>query len=187
MSGITPSQTVGPYFAYGLTPKDYGRRELVTNDLTAPDVMGARIRIEGRVLDGDGAAVSDAMIEIWQADAAGRYAQRANSSFKGFGRTGTDTQGHFAFTTIKPGPVAGPDGATQAPHIAVIVFARGVLRHLYTRIYFPEDAPAHAGDAVLKAVPADRRATLIARATGANTYGFDINLQGPDETVFFES
>ncbi|HEX2652608.1 MAG TPA: protocatechuate 3,4-dioxygenase subunit alpha, partial [Xanthobacteraceae bacterium] len=134
MSGITPSQTVGPYFAYGLTPgKDYDWSAAIENNLVTPDVSGERIRIEGRVFDGNGAVVSDAMIEIWQADGAGRYAhpsdQRAlpNSAFKGFGRCGTDAKGVFSFETIKPGSVPGSDGKPQAPHIAVVIFARGML------------------------------------------------------------
>ncbi len=146
MAGITPSQTVGPFFAPALTPgKEYPWHQPIGNDLITPDASGERIRIEGRVLDGDGAPVSDAMIEIWQADAAGRYAhpadkQRPNAKFTGFGRAGTDAEGRFSFRTIKPGAVAGPDGKPQAPHILVAVFARGLPRHAYTRIYFSDEA-----------------------------------------------
>jgi len=193
-NGITPSQTVGPYFAYGLTPGDkYDWNDAFSNNLITPDVTGERIRVEGRVFDGDGAVVPDCMLEIWQADAQGRFAdpqdKRAlpNASFRGFGRTGTSKDGGYAFDTIKPGPVPDPDGKPQAPHISVAVFARGMLLHLYTRIYFEGEA-ANASDPVLALVPADRRATLIAtRTAGANgTYVLDIHLQGDKETVFFE-
>ena len=194
MAGITPSQTVGPFFAPALTPgKDYAWHQPVGNDLITPDASGERIRIEGRVLDSDGAPVNDAMTEIWQADAAGRYAhpadrQRPNAKFTGFGRAGTDAEGRYSFSTIKPGSVAGPDGKQQAPHIVVAVFSRGLPRHAYTRIYFADEA-ANAADPILALVPADRRATLIARReekNGAPVYVFDVKLQGENETVFFD-
>lgn len=182
---ITPSQTVGPFFAYCLTPQDYGVAPLVHADLVVPDAIGARIRIEGRVLDGEDAPVPDAMLEIWQADGAGRYPETAGGpGFGGFGRAGTDAQGRFAFATIKPGPVPGPDGTTQAPHLAVSVFARGLLTRLVTRIYFP-DEPANAEDPILARVPQARRGTLVAQGS-EGAYVFDIRLQGRDETVFFE-
>ena len=193
--GITPSQTVGPFFAYCLTPRGYDFSELVSNDLVTDDTSGERIRIEGRVFDGDGQPVTDAMIEIWQADAQGRYAHPAdgraapNARFRGFGRAGTDDEGRYGFTTVKPGPVPGPDGRLQAPHINVHVFARGVLRHMMTRIYFADEA-ANEADPILALVPADRRGTLVARRDGQHglpTYVFDIRLQGEDETVFFEA
>jgi protocatechuate 3,4-dioxygenase, alpha subunit len=193
MSGITPSQTVGPYFAFGLTPTDYDWNLAIGNDLVTADASGERIRIVGRVLDGDGAPVVDSMLEIWQADAGGRYAHPAderappNAAFKGFGRVGTDREGRFSFETIKPGAVPGPGGKPQAPHIAVVVFSRGMLTHVFTRIYFA-DEPANAADPILAAVPADRRPTLIARREdhgGQPTYLFDVRLQGDGETVFF--
>jgi protocatechuate 3,4-dioxygenase, alpha subunit len=194
MLGITPSQTVGPYFAYGLTPRDYGRAEIVTSNLLTPATLGQRIRIEGRVLDGDGAGIGDAMIEIWQADAGGFYAhpadqrRRSNVGFKGFGRCSTDGEGRYAFQTNKPGQVPGPGGTMQAPHITVGVFARGVLRRLATRLYFSDES-ANADDPILACVPtAERRATLIARrrdGAGDPAYVFDIRLQGEGETVFF--
>lgn len=193
MSGITPSQTVGPYFAFALTPTDYDWNVAISNNLVTPDASGERIRIVGRVLDGDGAPVGDSMLEIWQADAAGRYAhpadQRAppNAAFKGFGRVGTDREGRFCFETIKPGAVPGPGGALQAPHIAVVVFSRGMLTHVFTRIYFA-DEPANAADPILAMVPADRRPTLIARRENGGphpTWLFDVRLQGDGETVFF--
>jgi protocatechuate 3,4-dioxygenase alpha subunit len=193
--GISPSQTVGPFFAYCLTPKAYGYAEVITNDLLTEDAAGERIRIEGRVIDGDGQPVPDAMIEIWQADGQGRYAHPAdrralaNTRFKGFGRSDTDAQGRFRFATVKPGAVPGPNGGTQAPHVNVNVFARGMLRHAFTRIYF-EGEPGNASDPILALVPEDARGTLIARRatqSGEPTYTFDIHLQGKNETVFFEA
>ena len=192
--GITPSQTVGPFFAYGLTPAGrYEWNDAFTANLVTPDATGDRIRIEGRVFDGDGRPVSDCMLEIWQADAQGRFADpqdnRAlpNSKFRGFGRCGTGAIGEYAFDTIKPGQVPDPDGKPQAPHILVAIFARGMLLQNYTRIYLDTEA-ANAADPVLALVPAERRATLIARrAPGDNAvYHFDIHLQGDDETVFFD-
>lgn len=190
--GITPSQTVGPYFKYGLTPNgEYEWNDAFTGNLLTPDVSGERIRVEGKVYDGDGAVVVDCMLEIWQADTQGRFSdpqdKRAlpNSSFKGFGRCGTDKTGGYAFDTIKPGPVPDPDGKPQAPHILLAVFARGVLLHLYTRIYFDGEA-SNADDPVLAQVPADRRGTLTARKGAGSVYTFDIHLQGENETVFFD-
>jgi protocatechuate 3,4-dioxygenase, alpha subunit len=191
--GITPSQTVGPFFKYGLTPgSEYDWNDAFHNNLITPDTTGDRIRVEGKVFDGDGAAVPDAMLEIWQADAQGRFAdpkdKRAmpNASFRGFGRCGTTNAGEYAFETIKPGSVPDPDGKPQAPHILLAVFARGMLRHLYTRIYF-DDESGNAGDPVLALVPGDRRATLIARRqSGKPVYRLDLHLQGDDETVFFD-
>ena len=195
MSGITPSQTVGPFFKYGLTPDgQYEWNDAFTGNLVTSDASGERIRIEGRVFDGEGAPVPDAMLEIWQADAQGRFAdpqdKRAlpNAKFRGFGRSGTDANGTFVFDTIKPGPVPDPDGKPQAPHVLLAVFARGMLRHLYTRIYFADEA-ANAGDPVLALVPADRRATLIATRESGNgnaVYRLDLHLQGDNETVFFD-
>jgi protocatechuate 3,4-dioxygenase, alpha subunit len=191
--GITPSATVGPYFKYGLTPAGvYPVRDAFSSDVTTPDAQGERIRITGRVFDGDGKPMSDSMIEIWQADAAGRYAHprdggaKPNATFKGFGRADTDAEGRFGFDTIKPGSVAGPRGTKQAPHILVAVFARGMPKHVYTRIYFAEDAAAHATDPVLALVPAARRNTLIANRGTDGAYVFDIRIQGPNETVFFD-
>jgi protocatechuate 3,4-dioxygenase, alpha subunit len=192
MSGITPSQTVGPYFAIALTPGGYDWSPTVGNDLVTPDASGERIRIEGRVLDGDGNPVNDAMIEVWQADSAGRYAHPAdkranpNAAFKGFGRTGTDERGAYSFETIRPGAVAGSNGP-QAPHIVVAVFARGMLRQCYTRLYFSD--AKNDGDPVLGLVPQERRSTLVAQRRdggGHPVYRFDIRLQGEGETVFFD-
>jgi len=193
--GITPSQTVGPFFKYGLTPDGkYDWNDAFSNNLITPDASGERIRIEGRVFDGDGAVVPDAMLEIWQADAQGRFADpkdsRAlpNAAFRGFGRCGTDDNGAYAFDTVKPGQVPDVDGKPQAPHILLAIFARGMLLHLYTRIYF-DGEPGNAADPVLALVPADRRGTLIAlrsQNNGGTVYRFDIRLQGDSETVFFD-
>lgn len=190
----TPSQTVGPFFAYGLTPEQYGYpfTSIAGADLAGGDTDGERIRIEGRVLDGEGQPVPDAMIEIWQADGRGRYAhpldpRGSNSGFKGFGRvgTGTDPGLRFVFHTVKPGSVDG----RQAPHINVVVTMRGLLVHAYTRIYFSDEAEANARDPVLAAVPPERRPTLLAARTsspGGAVYRFDIRMQGEAETVFFD-
>ena len=159
----TPSQTVGPYYEIGLC--DRPLHELV------PD---GPVRIEGRVVDGAGEPVPDAMVEIWQADAAGEY----RPDF-GWGRCGTDDEGRYRFRTIKPGPVAG-----QAPHVVVLVFARGLLRPALTRLYFPDEAEANAADPVLASVPESERSTLVAIPDG-DVLRFDIRLQGDAQTAFF--
>ncbi len=194
MPGITPSQTVGPFFHFGLTPTDYDFREAIGSNLVTPDASGERVRVAGRVLDGDGAPIVDAMVEIWQADAAGRYAHPAdrralpNAAFKGFGRCGTNEAGGYSFETVKLGAVPGPNGKAQAPHIVVCVFSRGMLRHVYTRIYFSDETTNDA-DPILALVPQDRRATLVAQRQadgGTPVYRFDVRLQGDGETVFFD-
>lgn len=194
MTGITPSQTVGPYFKYGLTPRgDYQWNDAFSNDLVTPDVTGERIRIVGQIFDGDGKPINDSMLEIWQADAQGHFAgpqdKRAlpNSAFKGFGRCGTDAYGSYSFSTIKPGAVSGPQDKPQAPHIVLAVYARGMTQQAMTRIYF-ENETANAADPILALVPADRRSTLIAKheAGDVATYRFDVHLQGDRETVFFD-
>jgi len=183
----TSSQTVGPYLHIGLT-------WLNTDNLVAPGVVGDPITIEGRVTDGDGAPVSDAVVEIWQANASGRYAHPEDTgsaplepSWQGFGRVPTDDDGRFRFTTIKPGRVPAPGGGLQAPHINVTIFMRGMLRQLITRIYFAGD-PANEEDAVLQSVPAARRATLLAAAerTNPSALAWNVRLQGDGETVFFD-
>jgi protocatechuate 3,4-dioxygenase alpha subunit len=183
----TTSQTVGPFFRIGLD-------RLNCAELAAHDVLGQRIVLEGRVLDGDGVPVPDAVIEIWQANSLGKYDhpedlqdKPTHSGFKGYGRVATDDEGRFCFRTIKPGPVPGPSGATQAPHLVVSVLMRGLLKRLVTRIYFPGDAE-QANDSVLGLVSAERRPTLIAREGLANkgSLRWDIILQGPQETVFFD-
>jgi protocatechuate 3,4-dioxygenase, alpha subunit len=184
----TPSQTVGPFFKPALVRS--GNESLVTSKS-----RGQRITIEGRVLDGDGALVSDAMIELWQANADGRYDHPDDSQeklidpeFHGFGRSATDERGCFRFYTIKPGAVPGPGSLLQAPHINVSIFARGLLKRLVTRIYFPGEQQ-NARDAVLNTVPRERRSTLVARIENSerpNVLRFDIVLQGENETVFFD-
>ena len=192
MPGITPSQTVGPFYAYGLTPNGkYAWNDAFTNNLLTPDVTGDKIRIEGVIYDGAGKLVPDAVLEIWQADAQGRFADPqdsrglSNSSWRGFGRSGTTDAGEYSFDTVKPGAVPGIDGKDQAPHIVMAVFGRGMTMQSMTRIYF-EDEAATADDAVMNLVPADRRATIIAKKTAPGVYRFDIHLQGANETVFFD-
>ena len=172
----TPSQTVGPYFAYSLTPEQYGYdlTQICDGNIVAENVVGERIKIMGRVLDGQNEPISDALIELWQSDIQkiGRFG------------TGTDMQKRFIFTTIKPKSVEG-----QAPHLNVIVMMRGLLVHAYTRLYFSDEAAANAKDTVLNSVPADQRNTLIARLDnkkGQKVYYFDIRMQGAQETAFFD-
>jgi protocatechuate 3,4-dioxygenase alpha subunit len=183
----TASQTVGPYFSIGL-------ERLRKNNLVGPGVSGEQVAIAGRVLDGDGKPVPDALLEIWQANSHGKYPHPEDTQdkpleagFQGYGRAPTDENGQFSFTTIKPGPVPGPDGKLQAPHIAVSVFARGLLRRLVTRIYFPDEA-ANAGDFILHLVEPARRGTLIAIKTGTQSgiLEWNVILHGDDETVFFD-
>lgn len=183
----TTSQTVGPFFSIGLT-------RLNRDHLAPPDVSGERVSIEGRVLDGDGKPVPDAILEIWQANAHGKYAhpddqqdKLVEPEFSGFGRIPTDADGSFRFTTIKPGQVPGPQGKLQAPHLVISVFSRGLLRRLVTRIYFPGE-PANADDFALGLIPPERRATLIAnRVAGREgALAWNVHLQGPEETVFFD-
>jgi len=179
------SQTVGPYLHIGLT-------WLNTDRIAGPGVKGERVSIQGRLVDGDGVGVSDGLVEIWQANAAGKYPhpedrqkKALEKRFRGFGRIPTDATGHFRFSTVKPGRVPGPAGVLQAPHLSVTVFMRGLLKQLSTRIYFPGD-PANAEDPVLKRVPAARRATLIAKRRAKGVLQWNIVLQGRDETVFFD-
>ena len=182
----TSSQTVGPYLHIGLTW--YTPTEL------ASGMPGERVAIEGRITDANGAPVSDALVEIWQANAAGHYAHPADDlpssldpKLRLWGRCPTDASGAFGFTTIKPGRVPYPDGRLQAPHINVTIFMRGLLKHLSTRIYFPGD-PANAQDPILERVPAQRRDTLIAATDPgrAGTLVWNVVLQGKGETVFFD-
>jgi protocatechuate 3,4-dioxygenase alpha subunit len=186
---LTSSQTVGPFFAPTLLRKDAVRHVLVE-----PETVGERIRIEGHVLDGDRLPVPDALVEIWQANAHGRYHHPRDQgpapldpSFMGFGRSGTENEGLYWFETIKPGPVPFDQERWQAPHICITVFARGLLNHLVTRLYFADEV-ANGSDPVLLSVPEHRRATLLAACHQEGTravYRFDIVLQGEGETVFF--
>jgi len=176
--GYTPSQTVGPYLSIGLLEPP------TVSELVAPDAPGA-ITITGVLLDGNGDPVPDGMVEIWQADADGSYAVSAeDDGFFGFGRSGTVDGGRFTFVTQKPGRVAWPEGGLQAPHLVVGVFARGLLKRLVTRMYFPDEVEANANDPVLSGLSPERRETLIAKPE-AGGLRFDIILQGPGETTFF--
>ena len=183
----TSSQTVGPYVQIGF-------EALAVEDLAPAAVAGERVTLRGRLLDGDGKPVNDGVVEIWQANAQGKYAHPEDAqdkpidrAFRGFGRSLTKSDGGFRFSTIKPGPVPGPGGTMQAPHIVVTVFARGMLKHLITRLYFP-DEPGNANDPVLKLVPAERRSTLIAKRIAGEKGALEWNIviQGQDETVFFD-
>jgi len=208
--GQTPSQTVGPYFHYGLPWK--GGADLVgVSEMGArPDLMppehfllgtsnvtgrpqGEVIAVAGCVYDGNGAPVPDAMIEIWQANAAGRYASADDARedvaldvhFVGFGRASTDAGGVYRFRTIRPGRVPGPGNTLQAPHLAVSVFGRGLIKRLPMRLYFA-DGEGNDTDPILALVPEERRHTLIAQRKPDGTWWLDIVLQGENETVFFD-
>ena len=185
----TPSQTVGPFYSLGLTRKPM-------NSLATQTTAGERIRIEGQLFDGDGNPVPDGLVEIWQANAYGRYnhpddkqEKPLDPQFLGWGRAGTDQNGTFWFETVKPGSVPGRDGSVQAPHVNVTVFARGMLVHAFTRIYFA-DEPANENDPILSSIKNKaRRQRLIAareERDGEVIYRFDIHLQGENETVFFD-
>lgn len=183
--GLTPSQTIGPFFHGALIEE---RR------LAADGAAGDRISVAIRLIDATGAPVSDGFVEVWQADAAGIYPHpederggRADSSFRNHGRSAVDADGWCVFETVLPGPVPGPDGTMQAPHLSVYVFARGLLRGLATRLYFDGDA-ANTVDPVLTMVSEHRAHTLLARqnASDPSTWSFQIRLSGEDETVFFD-
>lgn len=188
----TPGQTLGPFFHQGLLR---GAEQPFGADLFGKQVDGQRLTIVGRVLDGLNRPVGDALLEIWQADAQGIYPHPLDTrstvkpGFLGFGRTATNDSGAFAFKTIKPGCVPGPQGLPQASHINLIVGARGLMRHAFTRIYFADDA-ALATDPILQHVPEERRMTLLANPENSSLpgvcYRFDVHLQGPLETVFFD-
>jgi protocatechuate 3,4-dioxygenase, alpha subunit len=208
--GQTPSQTVGPFFHYALPWKggadlvgqsDLGARtdlfpaehDLLNASVPNGTVKGNRIEIRGTVLDGAGQPIPDAMLEIWQANAAGRYRSPdddrdhlpLDEAFVGFGRSSTSEHGEYCFRTVLPGRVPGPGNSLQAPHVAVSVMGRGLLKRLVTRIYF-EGGEGLNDDAILNLVPAGRRSTLIATRESTQTYRFDIRLQGDAETVFFD-
>ena len=188
--GTTPSQTIGPFHRI-MVPWEGGA------ELVSPDAPGA-IRIEGCILDGAEVPVDDSVIELWQANVHGRYAHAEDTrevplvtGFDGFGRAITDSQGRFSIVTVKPGCVPGPGESVQAPHISLSVFARGLLKHLVTRIYFADEAAANEKDPLLQSIgDAGRRETLLAVTredlATPHVYEFDINLQGPRETVFFD-
>jgi protocatechuate 3,4-dioxygenase, alpha subunit len=183
--GVTPSQTVGPYFSIGLTWED--------GAYVVPHGTDGAFWIRGTVYDGAGDPVPDAVVELWQGDPDGRFAHPDDprgavewEAFRGFGRSGTDAEGRYGIYTLKPGPVPGPDGSQQAPHIDVTVMCRGLLARLVTRIYFPDEQAANAADPVLSSLPATAASeTLIARKSD-DGYSFDVHLQGESETVFFD-
>jgi len=184
----TPSQTIGPFFAYSLTAVQYGYNftSIINGDIVDEVTEGEEIFITGKIYDSKGELVHDAMIELWQADANGQYHKNfITGGFKGFGRLGTGTKADrsFTFRTIKPGSVEG-----QAPHINVILFMRGSLHTLYTRLYFSDEA-SNEQDPLLNEIPTERRHTLIAErkeVDGKVVYLFNIYMQGEHETVFFE-
>lgn len=191
----TPSQTVGPFFSYGLSPEQYNFTQMSSiagGEIADEDEPGEHVKLVGTIYDGKGVPVSDALVEIWQPDAQGRFAhptdgRQKNTPFTGFGRYGTrtDPKNRFIFTTVKPG--ASVEG--EAPHINMIIMMRGLLSHAYTRVYFSDEAAANATDPVLQTVPVDRRDTLIAKREESSAgimYRFDIHMQGDRETVFFD-
>lgn len=196
----TASQTAGPYVHIGLAPRAAGFDIFENNFgpvLVSEQTKGERVRIEGRVFDGIGTVLKDVLVEIWQANAEGRYAHPADRQpgkaldphFRGWGRAATDFEtGVYAFDTIKPGPVEGRNGRFMAPHVNAWIVARGINIGLSTRIYFSDEAEANAKDAVLNLIEWEgRRRTLVAeRQAGSNVYRFDIRLQGDRETVFFD-
>jgi protocatechuate 3,4-dioxygenase alpha subunit len=177
---ITPSQTVGPFLSLGLTWPD--------GHLVVPEGTPGAIRISGVLLDGAGALVPDGVIETWQADPDGRFDHpddprgASGSGFGGFGRCNTDDEGRYRIVTLKPGAI----GDGQAPHINVTVLARGLLQHVVTRIYFPDEVEANAADPLLSSLPPERAATLVAQPAGEGELRFDIRLQGEGETVFLQ-
>jgi protocatechuate 3,4-dioxygenase, alpha subunit len=182
----TPSQTVGPFFHFGLT------NNVELGCLVRPDTKGERIQLRLRVLDGNGSPVPDALIEVWQANADGHYVRPEDPAralrppaFCGFGRLASDVSGACTFETIRPGRVATPDGQVQASHVNVCLFARGLLRQLYTRVYFDGDSDLDR-DPIVALVPEERRRTLIARCTDGSLWSLDVRLQGEGETVFFD-
>ena len=197
----TPSQTGGPYVHIGLLPQQANIKVFennFNNQLVQENTLGERIRLEGQVFDGLGLPLRDVLIEIWQADANGVYPSTADiqdkvvdPNFLGWGRTGADFEtGFWSFNTVKPGAVPGRKGTTQAPHIALIIFARGINIGLNTRVYFEDEAEANAQDPVMNGIEwAPRRQTLIAKREerdGEVVYRFDIHIQGEDETVFLD-
>lgn len=188
----TPSQTIGPFFAHGLTAEQYRYHytSIAHPVIADSSVPGEHIMILGRVFDGEGNSCVDAMLECWQCDAEGRYSDRQQDpkamGFKGFGRVGTgmNERHQYEIYTIKPASIDG-----QAPHINLTLFMRGMLNHQFTRIYFSDEVSLNAQDKLLNLVPEDRRQTLIAQrreVKGATVYEFDIHMQGEKETVFFD-
>ena len=190
----TPSQTAGPYVHIGCVPNFAEIEGVFPTDLGASmktgPVAGTEVTVFGRVFDGTGTPLRDAMIEIWQADGAGIFPGRDNAdpNFTGFGRSAGDAEtGEFRFETVKPGQVPYPDGRLQAPHITFWIVARGINVGLHTRMYFEDEPEANAADPILSRVEHQVRVpTLLAKAQGKGRYLFDIHLQGPQETIFFD-
>ena len=179
--GLTPSQTVGPFFSHALPWPD--------GPYVVPAGTAGAFWLRGRVLDGVGDPVPDALVESWQADPAGRFAhpddpRGSDVDFRGFGRCPTDAEGRWAILTVRPGRVADTAGRMQAPHIDLSIFARGLLDRVVTRVYLPDEPDANAEDPVLSGIPDERRSTVVAEAD-ENGFRFDVRLQGDGETVFF--
>jgi protocatechuate 3,4-dioxygenase alpha subunit len=180
--GPTPWQTVGPFFHFALP--------FETGPLLVRDDHPDAVRLSGSVLDGEGRPIPDGLVEIWQAGPDGRFAEHTRihekpGDFRGFGRCSTDTSGGYEFVTLKPAGVPTADGRPQAPHIAMSVFSRGMIRRVTTRVYFEDEPEANAADPLLADVGADRAETMVARATDGG-YRFDVRFQGSDETVFLD-
>ncbi|MEM9684514.1 MAG: protocatechuate 3,4-dioxygenase subunit alpha [Pseudomonadota bacterium] len=193
----TASNTIGPFFHHVMTPGGHGEKEMFSNRLAGKKTKGERIRVEGRILNGEGKPLRAAMLEIWQANAKGRYDSpvddrpdvKLDRSFQGYGRVAAGNKGKYIFDTIKPGAVPGTGNAPQAPHINLALFAAAINVHLYTRLYFSDEAEANDIDPVLSTVDDARRDTLIAKRRKTKdgiVYRFDIRLNGDGETVFFD-
>ena len=192
----TASNTIGPFFHHILTPEGHGKKGIADNKLARKKTKGEHIRVEGRILDADGKPLRAAMLEIWQANAAGRYNSpvddrddiEIDKKFSGFGRVSSGGKGKYEFETIKPGSVPSTGNAPQAPHINLTLFAAATNVHLFTRLYFSDEEEANEIDPVLSSVSAARRDTLIARRKKTKkgiVYRFDVQVGGDDETVFF--
>ncbi|MDA0347366.1 MAG: protocatechuate 3,4-dioxygenase subunit alpha [Verrucomicrobia bacterium] len=186
----TPSQTVGPFFSYGLAPEQYGYdfRELASGNVARDYEAGEPITIVGKVFSGSGDLMKNVIVESWQADGEGKYSRTiCADKFSGFGRfgTGTDEENRYIIRTVKPGKV----DEQQAPHIALTIFSRGLMHHVYTRLYFSDEVEANEQDPLLRLIPANRRNTLIAQKVQDEqdvVYQFDIHMQGDQATVFLE-
>ena len=197
MAKQTASNTIGPFFHHIMTPEDPDFVGITDNRMTGKSTKGERIKVEGRILDGDGKPLRAAMLEIWQANAAGRYNApqdarndvKLDKKFTGFGRVSAGNRGKFEFETIKPGAVPSSGNAPQAPHINLTLFAAAIHSHLYTRLYFSDETDANDIDPVLSSVGEKRRVTLIAKRKNTKdgpVYRFDVKLGGDGETVFFD-
>lgn len=197
MAKQTASNTIGPFFHHIMTPEDHGLKGVTDNKLATPKTKGEHIKVEGRILDAAGKPLRAAMLEVWQANAAGRYDApqdgrkdvKLDRSFTGFGRASASERGKFVFETIKPGSIPSAGNAPQAPHINLTLFAAAIHTHLFTRLYFSDEAEANEIDPVLSSVGDSRRGTLIAKRKNTKegpVYRFDVRLGGDGETVFFD-